>query len=433
MRVGIIGGGWAGVAAAVELSAKKIPITVFEAARDAGGRARKIRYNDLDLDNGQHILLGAYSECLRLMKLCNVADDALLRLPLQWFFHPDFLIQSDGLAATLPAPLDLLGAFIKAQGMTPAQKFSVMRFMTAMKLRGFKLKQDITVAALLDEHEQTGKLRDCLWEPLCVSALNTPINIASAQIFLNVLRDGLFGGKGDSDMLIPQKNLGELFPQPALDYVAQMGGEVRSGVSVSSIRPMQSGFVVATRDDENAFTHIICAAGPHQVAYLIETIPALQPTLRQIETFEYEPIVTVYIQYNQQLKINHPMTGLNGGVVQWIFDREKLSGHKGLLAALISASGAHREWNGDELAQKVIAEIAQLFPQLGTPLWHKVIAEKRATFSCRPNMSRPHNATPLKNFYLAGDYTLSDYPGTLEGAVRSGVQCVQLILDSAKH
>jgi hydroxysqualene dehydroxylase len=433
MRIGIVGGGWAGLAAAVELASKNISVTVYETARDAGGRARKIRYHDLDLDNGQHILLGAYRECLRLMKLCDVADNALLRLPLQWFFHPDFLIQSKGLAATLPAPLDLLGAFIKALGMTPAQKLSVMRFMTAMKLRGFKLKQDITVAALLDAHGQSGKLRDCLWEPLCVSALNTPIKIASAQIFLNVLRDGLFGGKGCSDMLIPQKNLGDIFPQPALDYVARHGGNIRSAVSVTQIKSIASGFAVVTRDDEQFFTHIICAAGPHQLPYLIETITALQPTLRQLEAIEYEPIVTVYVKYNQLVTIERAMTGFNGGVVQWIFDRERLSGHKGLLAAVISASGAHREWSGGELAQTVINEIAQIYPQLGTPLWHKVITEKRATFSCRPNMSRPHNATPLKNFYLAGDYTHSDYPGTLEGAVRSGVQCAQLILDSAQH
>jgi hydroxysqualene dehydroxylase len=432
MRVAIIGGGWAGLAAAAELTAKNIPVTVYEAAREAGGRARKIHYNDLDLDNGQHILLGAYSECLRLMKLCGVAEDALLRLPLEWFFHPGFLIQSNGLAAKLPAPLDLLGAFIKAKGMTPKQKFSVMRFMTAMKLRGFKLKQDMTVAGLLDEHEQTGKLRDCLWEPLCVSALNTPIKLASAQIFLNVLRDGLFGGKGDSDMLIPQKNLGAIFPQPVLDYVAQHGGEIRAGISVAEIKSLASGFSVVTREDEQNFTHIICAAGPHQLAYLIETIVDLQPTLRQIEALEYEPIVTVYIQYNQILKIDHAMTGFSGGVVQWIFDREKLSGHKGLLAAVISASGTHREWAGDVLAEQVIAEIAQTFPQLGAPLWHKVITEKRATFSCRPNMQRPQNSTPLKNFYLAGDYTHSDYPGTLEGAARSGVNCAQLIIDS-KH
>ncbi len=432
MRVGIIGGGWAGLAAAAELASKNIPVTLYEAAREPGGRARNIRYNELDLDNGQHILLGAYRECLRLIKLCGAPDDALLRLPLKWFFHPNFLIHSEGMAAKLPAPLDLLGAFVKAQGLTVGQKFSVFRFMATMRLRHFKLKQDTTVAMLLDEYGQDGTLRDCLWEPLCVSALNTPIEIASAQIFLNVLRDGLFGGKGDSDMLIPQKNLGDIFPQPALDYVARQGGAVRMGVSVSEIKVLESGYAVVTRDDEQTFSHIICAAGPHQLAYLIETIPDLQPTLRQIEALKYEPIVTVYIQYNQIVTIKHAMTGFNGGVVQWIFDREKLSGHQGLLAAVISASGTHREWNGDELAQKVIAEIAQIYPQLGGPLWHKVITEKRATFSCRPHMARPKNATPLKNFYLAGDYTQSDYPGTLEGAVRSGVDCAQLILDTVR-
>ncbi|MGB8337637.1 MAG: hydroxysqualene dehydroxylase HpnE [Burkholderiales bacterium] len=433
MRVGIIGGGWAGLAAAVELTAKKIPLTVFEAAREPGGRARKIHYNNLDLDNGQHILLGAYGETLRLMALCGVDDNALLRLPLQWFFHPGFFIHKAGLAAKLPAPLDLLGAFLKAKGMTLKQKFSVLRFMSVMRLRNFELMQDTTVAALLDEHNQTGALRDCLWEPLCVSALNTPIKIASAQVFLNVLRDGLFGKKTCSDLLVPQKNLGDIFPRPAASYIFHHGGDIRAGVSVSAIRPLESGFIVATRDDEQIFTHIICAAGPHQVAYLIETIPAMQPLLHLIDALEYEPIVTVYIQYNQIITIDHAMTGFYGGVVQWIFDREKLSGHKGLLAAVISASGAHREWNGDELALTVIEEIARAFPRLGAPLWHKVITEKRASFSCRPDVKRPPNSTPLKNFYLAGDYTQSDYPGTLEGAVRSGVRCAQLILDSATH
>ncbi|MGB8856061.1 MAG: FAD-dependent oxidoreductase, partial [Burkholderiales bacterium] len=180
------------------------------------------------------------------------------------------------------------------------------------------------------------------------------------------------------------------------------------------------------------FSHVICAAGPHQVAFLLQPTPAFQPVLRRIEALEYEPIVTVYIQYNQSVIIDNAMTGLSGGVVQWIFDREKLSGHKGLLAAVVSASGVHREWQAEDLALKVIDEIAQAFPQVGTPLWHKVITEKRATFSCRPGVERPRNATAVRNFYLAGDYTDGDYPATLEAAVRSGVNCARLCIDSAK-
>ncbi|MGB8855820.1 MAG: FAD-dependent oxidoreductase, partial [Burkholderiales bacterium] len=293
MHIAVIGGGWGGLAAAVELAANRIPVVLYEAAREPGGRARRIQYNGVDLDNGQHILLGAYDETLRLMKLCGVAADSLLRLPLKWYFHPDFLIQSNGLAGKLPAPLDLLGAFLKARGMSPQQKLSVIKFVTAMRLRQFKLQDDTTVDRLLDAHGQHNALRECLWEPLCVSALNTPTRIASAQIFLNVLRDGLFGGKGCSDLLIPQKNLGDIFPQPAVQYVLQNGGEVRTGAAVTAIRPVDSAFAVSTRDDQQGFSHVICAAGPHQVAFLLQPTPAFQPVLRRIEALEYEPIVTV--------------------------------------------------------------------------------------------------------------------------------------------
>jgi hydroxysqualene dehydroxylase len=429
INVGIIGGGWAGLAAGAELAAKMIPVTVFEAAPELGGRARKINYNNLDLDNGQHILLGAYSECLRLMKLCGADETALLRLPLQFVFHRKFSLK----APRLPAPFDLAGAMLSAKGLTWAEKFSAVRFMAAMRLRHFKLVKDATVTALLDQHQQHGALRNFLWEPLCVSALNTPLDMASAQIFLNVLRDGLFGGTGASDLLVPVKNLTEVFPQAAARYIAEQGGAVINGAQVSAIKPNGENFSVTTRDGEGNFTHIICAAGPHQLAYLIETFPSLQVISRQLDSLQYEPIVTVYIKYNQLVTLEQPMTGLQGGVVQWLFDRETLSGHKGLLAAVISASGAHRELSSEALAREVQQEIAQAFPQLGQALWSKVITEKRATFSCTPNLTRPTNTTPLKNFYLAGDYTHSDYPATLEAAVRSGVKCAQLILASEHH
>jgi hydroxysqualene dehydroxylase len=426
IHVGIIGGGWAGLAAGAELAAQKIPVTVFEAAPELGGRARKIIYNDLDLDNGQHILLGAYRECLRLMQLCGADEKALLRLPLQFVFHRKFSLK----APRLPAPLDLAGALLTGKGLTWAEKFSAVRFMTAMRLRHFKLAQDTSVAALLGQHQQHGALRHFLWEPLCVSALNTPLDVASAQIFLNVLRDGLFGGTGASDLLVPVKNLSEVFPQAAARYIAEQGGAVKTGAQVSAIKPHGESFSVSTRNGEENFTHIICAAGPHQLAYLIETLSSLQAISRLLDSLQYEPIVTVYIQYNQSVILEQPMTGLQGGVVQWVFDRETLSGHKGLLAAVISASGAHRELSNDALAREVQQEIAQAFPQLGQVLWSKVITEKRATFSCTPDLMRPSNTTPLKNFYLAGDYTQSDYPATLEAAVRSGVACAQLIITS---
>jgi uncharacterized protein with NAD-binding domain and iron-sulfur cluster len=124
------------------------------------------------------------------------------------------------------------------------------------------------------------------------------------------------------------------------------------------------------------------------------------------------------------------MIGLTGGHVQWVLDRGALDGQHGLLAAVISAEGRHQTITQEALATEAARELAQAFPDLPAPGWHKVIAEKRATFACRPNLLRPTQRTPLSNFYLAGDYTAGDYPATIEGAVRSGVKCAHLILEN---
>ena len=122
------------------------------------------------------------------------------------------------------------------------------------------------------------------------------------------------------------------------------------------------------------------------------------------------------------------MTGFDGGTIQWIFDRGRLNGASGLLAAVISARGEHQSFSQDALASAIHRELAAFLPGLPQPLWSRVIAEKRATFSCRPGVARPENKTAVRNLYLAGDYTASDYPATLESAVRSGVRCAELVL-----
>ena len=125
------------------------------------------------------------------------------------------------------------------------------------------------------------------------------------------------------------------------------------------------------------------------------------------------------------------MGGLEARYAQWLFDRGQLCGQDGLIGVVISASGAHQGLAHDDLARAVHAELAEIFPHLGKPQWHQVIAEKRATFSCTPGLSRPDNATPVAGLYLAGDYTASDHPATIESAVRSGVRAANLVLQNA--
>src|SRR5262249_54214406 len=153
------------------------------------------------LDNGLHILIGAYSETLRLMRLVGADPEALLqRLPLTWQVHRRFSLK----AARLPAPLHLLVALAAARGAPPGERLSAARFMMRMRRRGYVLAQDTTVAALLEKHAQGAAFTRLLWRPLCISALNTPAETASAQIFLNVLRDSLDAAREASDMLLPR-------------------------------------------------------------------------------------------------------------------------------------------------------------------------------------------------------------------------------------
>ena len=124
------------------------------------------------------------------------------------------------------------------------------------------------------------------------------------------------------------------------------------------------------------------------------------------------------------------MLGLVGGVSQWVFDRGTLCYQHGLMAVIISANGRHQQYTQDALALRVAQELRDAFPHLTKLLWHKVIAEKRATFSCNVNLPRPAHVTPYPRLYLAGDYTFADYPATIEGAVRSGVACADLVCNS---
>src|SRR3954469_5860586 len=181
-HVAIVGGGYAGMAAAATLATRGIKTTVFEAARQLGGRARRLDYRDVALDNGLHILIGAYTETLRLIELVNPAHaGALLRLPLEWNVEGEFHLR----AARLPAPLHLLVGLVSAQGLSIAEKLSAARFLAALRARRSLLERDISVETLLGQHAQSEKLRRVLWRPLCVAALNTPPVMASAQVFLN--------------------------------------------------------------------------------------------------------------------------------------------------------------------------------------------------------------------------------------------------------
>ena len=220
MSVAVIGGGWAGLAAAVTLATQDIPVTLFESAAQLGGRARRVEMNGLALDNGQHILIGAYRETLRLLETVDVDINTVFYAPpLTLQVAPSFLLR----AAHLPAPWHLALGFLKSRGISLHDKLSAIGFLRALKREAFRIAPDFSVAALLAQHRQSDALNDYLWHPLCLAALNTPPHLASAQIFINVLRDAFFGTREDSRLVLPRVDLGQLLPDPAARFIAAHG------------------------------------------------------------------------------------------------------------------------------------------------------------------------------------------------------------------
>ncbi len=425
MNPAIIGGGYAGMAAAVTLAAQHIPVTVFESAKQLGGRARGVWHRDTQLDNGQHILLGCYRHTLNLIQQIggNLEHD-FMRLPLQLTLHNRFELK----APYLPAPFHLLGALCMAQGLSLGQRLDAVRFMLTLRRMKFKLVQDVTVLEFLRTHKQ-GELINLLWEPICISALNTPLHKASAQVLLNVLRDSLNGSRADSDMLLPRMDFSRLFPDRAAEFVKRQGGRIAVGCSVDAIVPQQHGIELQTAQGTHTFSHVICAASPVAAARLFHQVPLLAPIAVQIDAMPHQPIYTVYLQYPPQVRLPHPMLGFDHCITQWLFDKGQIAGQPGLIAAVISAEGIHQALEHEQLAQKVAGELTQRLGIHEKPVWHQVIAEKRATFSCEVNLSRPAHITPLAHVLLAGDYTQGEFPATLEGAVISGVQCASKIIN----
>lgn len=416
MKVAIIGAGYAGMAAAVELAAGGRQVEVFEASRVLGGRARAAPIQGFSVDNGQHILIGAYSETLRLMRTVGADPAKLLRrTALRFEFPGEFLMS----APRLPAPLHTIFALLLARGLDWREKWAAIRLMQDLQARHFRIEPDLTVAAWLDDNRTPPRQRRLLWEPLCIAALNTPTERASAQVLANVLRDSLAGARAASDLLLPQVDLSALFPEPAASFVAERKGTVHTGRRVASLDRDGDGWRV---DDAGPFAQVVVAVAPYHLGGLV---PELAP---RVAHFEWEPILTSYFSYPDWVRLPQPMLGVDSGLAQWLFDRGALCGQDGLIAAVISARGRHLELPLPELERGIHREIARLVPELPAPLQVQTITEKRATFACVPNLQRPPAASGLPGLWLAGDYVAGDYPATLEGAVRSGVAAARAML-----
>ena len=424
MRVAVVGGGWAGLSAAIAATQAGHTVHLFEAARSLGGRARALACEMPDgspvtLDNGQHILIGAYRHTLDLLRLLGVDEhEVLLRIPLA-------LVFPDGQGLYLPrwpAGLDALGGILGAPGWSLADKCSLLRQAMAWRSSGFRCAANLSVADICTRCSP--RVVAELVEPLCVSALNVPTRRASAQVFLRVLQDALFGASGGSNLLLPRVDLSRVFPDAAARWLAQHGAEVRLGARARSLQADGASWQL----DGVRFDQVLIATTAPEatriVASSIATAPsacagAISEWCAIADTLQHTAITTVYA-WAGNARLARPMLALRDSATpsqpapaQFVFDRGQLGGPKGLLAFVVSASEGDR----DTLQAHVLA---QAKAQLGYALQPvQTVVEKRAAFACTPGLRRPPRQI-APGLLACADYVDGPYPSTLEGAVRSG-------------
>jgi hydroxysqualene dehydroxylase len=430
MKVAVVGAGWAGCAAAVEAAQAGHDITLYEAARIAGGRARRVDVQmdgqTVALDNGQHILIGAYTETLALMDRLGLDRAACFtRLPLTLRF-PD----GSGLRLpNLPAPLDAVAGILMARGWSLHDKQSLIRAALDWRQAGFTCKPSQSVASLCAGI--TPRVMQNMIEPLCVSALNTPAARASGTVFLRVLNDALFGASRGSNLLLPRVDLTALLPDAALQWLAKRGATVKPGKRVQRILQRESpiGSAAWSLDAGNGpeiHDHVILACPVQEAVRLIaDSDVTAEAWLRDAAAIRHEALATVYALAagKRGLKSGEPMLALPSSTehpAQFVFDRGQLGGPAGLLAFVVSASSGE----GAGLGRQVVAQAKS---QLGLQVEVvRTVVEKRATFSCTPGLVRP-TAQVAAGLTACGDYIAGPYPATLEGAVRSGLQAAQAL------
>lgn len=431
VKIAIIGAGWAGMTAAVQATEAGHQVTVFEATQVLGGRARALTPSPAQvlpigspagMDNGQHILIGAYTETLQLMRRVGISpESALLDMPMTLQF-PDGL----GLKFTAwPTPLDALGGILQARGWSLADKGSLLRAALGWKRTGFRCDDGLSVADLCQR--LTPRIKAELIEPLCVSALNTRPGQACGQVFLRVMQDALFGVPGGSRLLLPRVGLSALFPMAAARWMQQRGGLLKLGQRVESLQTQGQQWLVRSEP----FDAVILATSAHHAAQILSAsaldgppfiADGVQQWAETARALQHEAIATVYA-WAPQAALAQAMLALRSSAqhpAQFVFDRGQLGGPAGLLAFVVSAAQGER-------ATLQAQVLAQAQAQLGLALQPvQTVVEKRATFACTPGLQRPPS-TIATGLLACGDYVAGPYPATLEGAVRSGCAAVALL------
>ena len=427
----VIGAGLAGLSAASALAERGARVLVLEARPRLGGRATAFRDGSTGelVDNGQHVLFGCYRDTFAFLRRIGTADrvrvQPRLRVPM---VLPDGR-RSTLEVASLPAPLHLAAGVLEWSAVPWRERFAVLGLGRA--LRRARAGQTVaspgeTVEGWLSRNGQGPRMRELLWEPLALAALNQSPHDAAAPPFVGVLAD-LFGGDAQAAaVVLPAVPLHQMYAEPARDFIEARDGSVRMNApAVVHVTPA-GRLEVEVEAERHLARHVIVTAPWHALAVTLSQALASGPLARLVDAArrtESSPIVTVNLWFDRPL-LDAPFYGLPGRLMQWVFDKGAIFGARANHLSLVSSGAAdvYRRTN-DVLIAQALEEVLVAFPEARAARLMRatVVREPHATFSLAPGQpARPGPITTVPGLLLAGDWTDTGLPATIEGAVQSG-------------
>ena len=429
----VVGGGFAGLAAATALAEAGVPVHLFEARPTLGGRANAFRdpVTGERIDNGQHLIAGCYTETLTFLK--RVGTLARLHRPstLRIAMIDERGRRTELSLPPLPPPLDVLAGVLAWDALDWSDRWAMLRIGRALR-GGGTIAPGETVRHWLTRHHQSPRLCRLFWEPLALAALNQPVDDASAEMFVAVT-SRMFGAEpGAAALLVPSVPLDELYAIPARHFLDCRRGLTTTRAKAAIVIEDQRVQGVRVGDQWTPASTVVCAVPWFAMTDAFITPPAsLEPMVNNAATLGSAPIVTVNLWFDD-FRIDDAMLGLPGGHFQWIFDRRRLVGGGQTHLSLVS-SGADAICNlsNAALIDTAVREIRQALPAAAaSSVRHaSVIRERQATFSLRPGSPpRPGTATPVPGLFLAGDWIDTGLPATIESAVVSGHRAAAAVL-----
>jgi squalene-associated FAD-dependent desaturase len=433
-RVAVVGGGLAGMAAALRLASARCEVVLVERRPFLGGRAFSFRDPDTGavIDNGQHVLVGA---CGRLRAFLSAIDSPRDAFARQRALSVPIL---DGRgrrgtlsAAPLPAPFHLLPALLRYRHLGLADRLRVARDARALAAyRDRSALEDVPLGAWLAARGATRAAVERFWEPLVTPALNAPVAEANAPLSAFFVERALWGGRADGALWLPQTGLSEAIGEPGLAALERVGVEIRAGERVDSVAidAHRAVGVVLSGGEAIAADAVVCALAPREADAVLSPSdgdPAIGE--RRYGAIGATPIVNAYLWYDRPVA-ETAFAGTFGSPLQWIFDRERLLGAERsggpCLGISLSAAWDWIDLSKDAIAERLDAAVERVLPRRrGARLEASaVVKEPRATFRANAGCARrrPGPKGPAAGLWLAGDWTDTGWPATMESAVRSG-------------